>query len=55
MDRGYRWLLPESALAFPEQAARFRREGYEPIQNLLNRMRDVILKRFQLLKPRGSS
>ena len=52
---GHRRLRPESAFAFPEQAARFRREGYEPVQNLLNRMKDVILKRFQLLKPRGSS
>ena len=52
---GHRRLHPESAFTFPEQAARFRREGYEPVQNLLSRMKDVILKRFQLLKPRGSS
>jgi hypothetical protein len=29
VDRGYRWLLPESALAFPEQAARFRPRSIE--------------------------
>jgi hypothetical protein len=48
-------LRPESAFTFPEQTPRFQRESHEPVQNLLNRMKDVILKRFQLLEPRGSS
>jgi hypothetical protein len=36
---GDRWLCPESAVTFPEQAARFRAESYEPVQNLLSRMK----------------
>jgi hypothetical protein len=45
---GHRRLRPESAFTFPEQTARFQRESHEPVQNLLNRMKGVILKRFQL-------
>jgi len=52
---GHRRLRPESAFTFPKQAARFQREGCEPVQNLLSRMKDVILKRLELLEPRGSS
>jgi hypothetical protein len=29
---GHRRLRPESAFTFPEKAARFQREGYEPVQ-----------------------
>jgi hypothetical protein len=36
---GHRRLRPESAFTFPEQAARFQREGYQPIQDLLRRMK----------------
>jgi hypothetical protein len=35
---GHRRLSPESAFTFPEQAARFQREGYEPVQRPLSRM-----------------
>jgi hypothetical protein len=33
---GHRRLRPESAFTLPEQAARFQREGYQPVQNLLS-------------------
>ena len=36
---GHRWLRPESAFTFPEQAARFQREGYQPVQSLLSRVK----------------
>jgi hypothetical protein len=51
----YGRLRPESASTFPEQTARHQREGCGPVQDLLRRMKDVILKRLQLLEPRGSS
>lgn len=35
----HRRLRPESAFTFPGQAARFHREGYQPVQNLLSRMK----------------
>ncbi len=52
---GHRRLRPESAFTFPEQAARFQREGYQPFQKLIEPHEvDVILKRFQPVEPRGS-
>jgi hypothetical protein len=35
----HRRLRAESAFTFPEQAARFPRETYKPVQNLLSRMK----------------
>ena len=35
---GRRRLRPESAFTFLEQAARFQRESYEPVENPLSRM-----------------
>jgi hypothetical protein len=36
---GHRRLRPESAFTFAGQAARFQRERYPPVQNLLSRMK----------------
>ncbi len=46
---GHRRLRPESAFTFPEQAALTDPKPIEPHEI------DMILKRFQLLEPRGPS
>ncbi len=35
---GHRRLSPESTFTFPDQAARFQRKGYKPVQRPLSRM-----------------
>jgi hypothetical protein len=47
-----RWLRPESAVTFPEQAARFQGVGHQPAQNLLSSMDQMrLLKRRLLSRP----